>query len=63
VNVDEEGTEAAAATVLEMVFGAAFEPEFPVHVRIDRPFVFWILDLPTGTVLFAGRVVDPVERA
>jgi serpin B len=61
VNVDEKGTEAAAATAVVTVWGAAIRSEPTVEVRIDRPFLFWIIDQPTGTVLFAGRVVDPSE--
>jgi serpin B len=59
VNVDETGTEAAAATALVTRAGAAFRPEPTIEVRVDRPFLFWIVDRPTDTVLFAGRVVDP----
>jgi serpin B len=62
VNVHEQGTEAAAATALVAVAGAAPRAEPTIDVRIDRPFLFWILDRPTGSVLFAGRVVDPTEE-
>jgi serpin B len=55
VNVDESGTEAAAATAVTLI-GAVFER---VVVRVDRPFLFLIRDANTGTVLFMGRVVDP----
>ena len=61
VAVDEEGTEAAAATAVIIGEGAAPEPEEPLIVTIDRPFVFLIRDIPTGTVLFAGRVLDPTS--
>ena len=57
VAVDEEGTEAAAATAVVVVGTAA--PETPVEVVVDRPFIFLIRDLETGTILFLGRVVDP----
>jgi serpin B len=58
VSVDEEGTEAAAATAVAMKLTAA-QTE-PVEVRLDRPFVFLIRDIETGTILFLGRVVDPL---
>jgi serpin B len=57
VSVDEAGTEAAAATAVIMPTGAG--PQEAVEVRIDRPFLFVIRDIPTGTVLFVGRVVNP----
>jgi serpin B len=57
VAVDEEGTEAAAATAVVMVEGAM--PAEPLEVRVDRPFLFLIRDIQTGTVLFLGRVMDP----
>lgn len=56
VAVDEEGTEAAAATAVVMLAGsAAPPPEKPVEFRADRPFLFWIRDRQSGTVLFFGR--------
>ncbi len=57
VSVDEEGTEAAAATAVVMAESAM--PQEPVDVTIDHPFLFLIRDMQTGTVLFLGRVVDP----
>lgn len=57
VSVDEAGTEAAAATAVIMKGGAA--PEEPVALDVNRPFLFFIRDIPTNTVLFVGRVVDP----
>ena len=56
VQVDERGTEAAAATAV--VFGPTAAPE-PFELRADRPFVFFIRDRETGAILFTGRVVDP----
>ena len=60
VSVDEEGTEAAAATAVVMAeLAAPVEEEEPLKVTIDRPFVFLIRDIETGTVLFIGRVLNP----
>jgi serpin B len=56
VMVDEDGGEVAAATASGLV-GAA--PPSPIMVRIDRPFFFALRDVPTGAILFAGRVADP----
>jgi serpin B len=59
VDVNEEGTEAAAATGVVMNMAAVRE-EGPVPVfRADHPFVFLIRDNNTGTVLFMGRVTNP----
>ena len=57
VSVDEEGTEAAAATAVVMTLTAM--PTEPVTVVIDRPFIFLIRDISTGAILFMGRVADP----
>ena len=57
VKVDEKGTEAAAATAVIMNDESAPEPVDPFIM--DRPFVFFIRDIPTGQILFVGRVVDP----
>ena len=54
VAVDEEGSEAAAAT--GVVVGIE---SMPLELRLDRPFIFLIRDRKTGTVLFLGRLVDP----
>lgn len=57
VSVDEEGTEAAAATAVVMQQESAGPPR--VSVKVDRPFIFLIRDRATGTVLFLGRVTEP----
>jgi serpin B len=59
ISVDENGTEAAAATVVEGAEGAGPPEEEPPEVHIDRPFIFAIRDTQTGTVLFMGRVTNP----
>ncbi|QDG49531.1 serpin family protein [Persicimonas caeni] len=57
VAVDEEGTEAAAATAV--VVGETSVPPTPVEFRADKPFIFMIRDNQTGSILFMGRIVDP----
>ena len=57
IAVDEEGTEAAAATAVIMRAGAA--PMQPLQLTIDRPFLFALRDKDTGAILFLGRVTDP----
>lgn len=57
VEVNEKGTEAAAATSFMMKATSA-QPEVPVF-RADHPFLFVIRDVPTGTILFLGRVEMP----
>jgi serpin B len=57
VSVDEAGTEAAAASAVIMV-GSAM-PANQVTLSVDRPFIFLIRDVSTGTVLFVGRVLNP----
>ena len=57
VFVDEAGAEAAAATAV--VVPTAMPPGESVEVTVDRPFVFLIHDIETGTILFVGRIVDP----
>ena len=57
IDVDEKGTEAAAATAV--VMRATAMPAEPVNVRVDRPFLFALRDVPTGAILFLGRVADP----
>jgi serpin B len=60
VEVDEEGTEAAAATAVGMVMCAAVIPsQEPKVFRADHPFLFFIRDRKTNAVLFSGRVLDP----
>jgi serpin B len=58
VRVDEEGTEAAAATAAIAQATSAMIDE-PIKMTVDRPFIFLIRDIDTGAVLFLGRVLDP----
>jgi serpin B len=56
IDVDEQGTEAAAATAVEV--GVTSVPLNPFEITVNRPFLFLIRHGPTDTVLFLGRVVD-----
>ena len=58
IDVNEEGTEAAAATAVMMV-GSAFRPGQPIQFRADHPFLFMIRHEPTGSILFLGHVNNP----
>ncbi len=57
VSVDEAGTEAAAATAV-IVGTKAADPDGPVRLTVDRPFIFLVRDRATGAVLLVGRVSD-----
>ena len=59
VDVNEEGTEAAAAT--GVVVGVTSVPAPPPIFKADHPFIFFIRDNDSGSVLFFGRVADPTE--
>lgn len=60
VEVDEKGTEAAAATAVVIgVTSMPVEPEQPRVFRADRPFIFLIRHNPSGAILFLGRLMDP----
>jgi len=54
VEVNEEGTEAAAVTSVELIVTSA-----PPEIRADRPFLFVIRERLSGTILFMGKVVNP----
>lgn len=64
IDVNEQRTEAAAVTIIEMPVGAApaKEPPPPIVMKIDRPFIFVIHDIETGAILFVGRVMNPAGR-
>jgi serpin B len=59
LDVNEHGTEAAAATAVAIAALAAFGAPPPVTVVVDRPFLFAILDRATGQAVFAGQVSLP----
>jgi serpin B len=60
VDLNEKGTEAAAATGVVMATRAAMLPRPPVIFRADHPFLFLILDNRTKSILFLGRVMNPM---
>jgi len=59
IDVNEKGTEAAAATAV--IIGDVSIPQADVIVDVDRPFLFLIRDRQTKAVIFIGRVVDPTK--
>jgi serine protease inhibitor len=62
VSVDEDGTEAAAATAIEIeVTGYRVPAKRQVTVRADHPFLFVILDAHSGAIVFMGRLAKPAS--
>jgi serine protease inhibitor len=59
-DVDEHGTRAAAVTAV-MARAVAYTP--PFHIVFDRPFTWAVEHAPSGTLLFVGRVLNPIERS
>ncbi len=59
IDVDEQGTEAAAATAVTFRPTAAFRAPQPVTMTVDRPFLFAIWYAPAGLPLFLGQVSHP----
>ncbi len=58
INVTEKDTEASAATAITIVLTAV--PSNPQEtIRIDRPFLYFLIDTSTGTILFAGETYNP----
>jgi serpin B len=61
VDVNEKGTEAAAATAVIMAMGIAPDKPEPKKFIADHPFIFLIRDNQTGSILFIGRISDPTQ--
>jgi serine protease inhibitor len=59
IEVNEEGTEAAAATSVTMALTSVMAPVEPFNMVIDHPFFYAIGDTRTGAVLFMGIMTDP----
>jgi serpin B len=57
IAVDELGTEAVAATEVEVAVGS--EEVMPETMRVDQPFLFLIRDTEQGMILFLGSLVNP----
>jgi serpin B len=57
--VDEDGTEAGAATAIGAAVTSA--PVMDLMVTADRPFAYVITHEPTGAIVFVGRVTDPTQ--
>ena len=62
IEVDEEGTVAAAATAVIMDDESGYDEEVPEQFIADHPFLFFLRDLQTGLLLFQGRVVSPKSK-
>lgn len=61
IKVNEEGTEAAAATAIGMAgaAGPGQDPPQPIVFKVDHPFIYYIFDIDTQSILFMGRVMNP----
>lgn len=59
VDVNEEGTEAAAATAVIMATPGPLTENKTIVFRVDHPFLFLIRNAKTGSILFLGRVLNP----
>jgi serine protease inhibitor len=59
IDVDEKGTEAAAATAVGMDVGGGPSAVKEIALRLERPFLYFVRDVETGAILFMGRVTDP----
>lgn len=62
IETNEEGTEAAAATVVEIGYTSAGPGDQAFRITLDRPFLYFIRETSTGTILFMGRLSDPAVK-
>lgn len=62
VKVDEEGTEAAAATEIVMLENTALIEEEPIEMYFDKPFLYFIMDMETELPLFMGIMDNPMKE-
>lgn len=61
IDVNEEGTEAAAVTAVEVSYTSA-DPDAPLFFTLDKPFIFIIREKSTGVILFEGVMRNPLEN-
>jgi len=61
IELDEEGTEAAAATVIEIGVTSAGPGTKPNVIYVDKPFAFFIREKHSKSILFAGKLLDPTK--
>lgn len=62
IEVDEEGTEAAAAASVEITYKSVSDDTEKITVmRVDHPFIFAIRERASGTILFIGKIMNPVS--
>jgi serine protease inhibitor len=61
IETDEEGTEAAAATVVGIVATVA-RPDSPILIDVNHPFIYFVRETTTNSILFMGKVADPLAN-
>ena len=60
LKVDEEGTEASAATVVILVERGGMDTDEEIYMRVNHPFLIFIREKRSGTILFSGKIMKPV---
>ena len=59
IDVQEEGTEAAAATIVEIGYISGNGGGYPIYFRVNNPFLYLIKENSTGAIIFIGKVGKP----
>jgi len=60
IDVNEKGTEAAAVTSIGIVV-TSVDPNAPININVNKPFLFFIKDNTSGTIAFMGKIENPAE--